>query len=80
MGPREGEGDRSDNEGRDDTELSQGEEEVDKTLETPLSHAPTQCRMQVAIQDTLEHVLVAGRWASLEAVRKVNEIRVKVSG
>ena len=34
----------------------------------------------VAIQDTLEHVLVAGRWAGLGAVHKANEIRVKVSG
>ena len=77
MGPGECEGDESDNKECDNVELSQGKEEVD---ETPLPHAPTQHGMQVVIQDTLEHVLVAGKWAGLGAVRKANEVRVKVSG
>ena len=80
MGPREGEGDGSDNERRDDAESSQGEEEVDETLKTPSPCAPTRRGTQVAIQDTLEHVLVAGRWAGLGVVRRANEIHVKVSG
>ena len=76
-GPGECEGDGLDNEEHDNPELSQGEEEVDKT---PSPHAPTRHGMQVAIQDTLEHMLVAGKWAGLGAVRKVNEVRIKVSG
>ena len=76
MGP---EGDGSDNEGRDDAESSQGEEEVDEPLETLSPHAPTRHGTQVVIQDMLEHVLVAGKWASLGAVRKANEICVKMS-
>ena len=77
MGPDEHEGDELDNEEHDNTESSQGEEEVDEMLSP---HAPAQHGTQVAVQDTLEHVLVAGKWAGLGAVRKANEVCVKVSG
>ena len=75
-GVGEHEGGRSDIEEHNDKELSQGEDEMDEML-TPC--APTRHGTQVAIQDMLEHVLVAGKWASLGAVCKANEIHVKVS-
>ena len=76
-GPDEREGDESDNEEHDDTESSQGKEEVDEML---LPRAPARHGTQVAVQDTLEHVLVAGKWAGLGAVCKANKVHVKVSG
>ena len=77
MGPGECKGNESDNEEHNNADSSQGKEEVDKTLSP---HAPTQRGMQVAIQDTLEHMLVAGKWAGLGVVHKVNEVHIKVSG
>ena len=32
----------------------------------------------VAIEDEKEHILAAGKWAGLGAVRKANEVRVNV--
>ena len=60
----------------DDEELSLGKDKMD---ETPMPHAPARCGMQVAIQDMLEHALVAGKWAGLGVMRKANKICVKVS-
>ena len=76
-GEREGGGSpERDVEEHNSKESSQGEDEMD---EMPLPHAPARRGTQVAIQDTLEHALVAGKWAGLGAVRKANEVRVKVS-
>ena len=52
------------------TGLSQGEEEVDDTLDEMVipGVATTRCGTWVAEQDCKEHLLVAGKWFSLRVV------------
>ena len=69
-----------DGEGHEDDGLIQGEDKVDKTQDEVQNEAPTRQRTQVAIQDQKEHILSAGKWAGLGAIRKVNEIHMNVSG
>ena len=67
-----------DREGGEDNGSSQGEDEVDETEEEVTSEAPKRRKTLVAIKDEKEHILAAGKWAGLGAVRKANEVRVNV--
>ena len=69
-----------DGEDHEDDGSSQGEEEVDETQDEAMSKAPTMEKTRVAIKDQKTYILVVGKWAGLGAVRKVNEVRVNVSG
>ena len=64
-----------DREGGEDNGSSQGEDEVEEEV---TSEAPKRRKTLVAIEDEKEHILVAGKWAGLGAVRKANEVRVNV--
>ena len=77
VGSEESAQDRGDCE---DNGLSQGEEEVDETQDEATNEAPTWWKTQVAMQDQKEHVLTAGKWEGLGAMRKANKVHVNVSG
>ena len=66
-------------EGGKDNGSSQGEDKVDETEEEVTSEAPKRRKTLVAIEDRKEHILVAGKWAGLGAVWKVNEVCMNVS-
>ena len=80
MGPNERKGDELDNEEHDNTESSQGEEEVDEMdddadieVVTPGATA-SRHGMQVAKLDQQEFWLTGGKWAGKGAVQKAVEI------
>ena len=64
-----------------DADSDQGEDEPDDATDGMAMPevVPIRCGTQVAEQDHKEHLLAAGKWFGLSAVRKANEIRIDVS-
>ena len=73
------EGESPEHEG--DADSDQGEDEPDDATDgtTTPEAGPARRRTQVVEQDHKEHLLAAGKWFGLGAVRKANEIRINVS-